>query len=188
MASILYDGHDRTDDPRWRASGAPDLATYERWTVRWCGIACLRMVLLARDGESPSLYDLAVGAESYGAYADEPGKPRGLIYRPFVDYVAARHGLSSEVAVGLTAGELCQEVRGGSWVIASVHPEIRRPDRPSPGQGGHLVLVTAAADETVTFNDPSGHRPESLVATLPVTIFDRFYARRGIIIRTTAAP
>jgi hypothetical protein len=188
VASILYGGHDRTDDPRWRESGAPDLAAYEQWTVRWCGIACLRMALLARDGAAPALHDLAVGAKAYGAYSDEPGQPEGLIYRPFVEYLQAQHSLRAEVATGLTVLGLCQAVRDGSFVIASVHPEIRRPHRPSPGRGGHLVLATAAKGDTVTYNDPSGHRPEALVATLPAAVFDRFFARRGIILHDVTTP
>jgi hypothetical protein len=182
VARILYDGHDRTDDPRWRESGAPDVASYEHWTVRWCGIACLRMALLARDDVAPSLFDMATGAMAYGAYSDEPDTPDGLIYRPFVDYLREQHNLKAEVATDLSVTGLCQAVRTGCFVIASVHPEIRRPHLPSPGRGGHLVLVTGADGDTVTFNDPSGHHPEALTATLPVAVFDRFFARRGIIL------
>ena len=44
------------------------------------------------------------------------------------------------------------------------------------------MLVTAAEADTVTFNDPSGHHPEARVATLPVVTFDKFVARRGVIL------
>jgi hypothetical protein len=179
---ILYGERDWTDDPRWLETGAPDLGSYGHWAVRWCGIACLRMALLARDDAAPSLYELAVGAKRYGAYSDAPGAPEGLIYRPFVDYVRAEHGLHAEVATDFAAPALCRSVQGGSLVIASVHPEIRRPQRPSPGRGGHLVLVTAAEADTLTFNDPSGHHLEARVATLPVVTFDTFFARRGVIL------
>jgi hypothetical protein len=43
-----------------------------------------------------------------------------------------------------------------------------------------LVLVTGHANGLVTFHNPSGHRPEAVVATLPVAVFDRFAAHRGI--------
>lgn len=179
---ILYGDRDWTDDPRWLETGAPDLASYGHWAVRWCGIACLQMALLARDDAAPSLYQLAVDAKRYGAYSDAPSAPQGLIYRPFVDYVRAEHGLHAEVATDLPATELCRAVQGGNLVIASVHPEIRRPQRPSPGQGGHLVLVTSAETNTVTFNDPSGHQPKARIATLPITTFETFFARRGVIL------
>jgi hypothetical protein len=42
------------------------------------------------------------------------------------------------------------------------------------------VLVTDVADELVTFHNPSGHTPEAVVAALPLEVFDRFAARRGI--------
>ncbi len=179
---ILYGGRAWTDDPRWSETGAPDLASYGGWAVRWCGMACLRMALLARNGVSPSLYELAVGAKKYGAYSDEPGAPRGLIYRPFVDYLRAEHNLHADVAADLTVPTMCQAVRAGDLVIASVHPEIRRPHRRSPGQGGHLVLVTAAHEDTISFNDPSGHQPESRVATLPASTFETYFAKRGVIL------
>jgi hypothetical protein len=64
--------------------------------------------------------------------------------------------------------------------MASVHKEIRRPDREPPGTGGHLVLVTGHHDNQVTFHNPSGHTPLAGIATLPLTVFDRFAANRGI--------
>jgi hypothetical protein len=42
------------------------------------------------------------------------------------------------------------------------------------------VLVTGQADGLVAFHNPSGHTPEAVVATLPVPVFDRFAAHRGI--------
>ena len=53
IAGIAYGGHPRAEDPRWRESGAPDQQAYAAWCARWCGMACLRMALLARDGTAP---------------------------------------------------------------------------------------------------------------------------------------
>jgi hypothetical protein len=180
IAAMTYAGHPRDKDPRWRESGAPDLATYAAWCSRWCGMACFRMALLARDGTAPTLYELAIGSEKYGAYTDEPGRPRGLIYAPFADYARDQHALEAEVITELDSGRLAAELNAGWLVIASVHPEIRRPHRDPPGTGGHLVLVTGTADGAVTFHNPSGHTPDTVAATLPLSVFDRFAARRGI--------
>jgi hypothetical protein len=180
IAAIAYEGHPRAEDPRWRESGAPDRETYAAWCGRWCGMACFRMALLARDGVAPSLYELAIGCAEYGAYTDEPGRPQGLIYRPFAEYARDKHGLRADVITELDPARLTAEVDRGRLVIASVHWEIRRPQSDPPGTGGHLVLVTGHVDGQLTFHNPSGHTPEAIVATLPVPVFDRFAARRGI--------
>lgn len=138
------------------------------------------MALLARDAVAPTLHELATGSMEYGAYTDEPGRPRGLIYRPFADYARDKHKVRADVITELDPARLIAELDKGRLVIASVHPEIRRPHNDPPGTGGHLVLVTGHADGLVTFHNPSGHTPESIVATLPVPTFDRFSARRGI--------
>ena len=180
IAGIAYGGHPRAEDPRWRESGAPDRETYAAWCARWCGMTCLRMALLARDAAAPTLYELAVGCMEYGGYSDEPGRPRGLIYRPFAEYARDRHGLRADVITDLDPARLMTELGQGRLVIASVHPEIRRPWNDPPGSGGHLVLVTGQAGGLVTFRNPSGHTPEAVAATLPVPVFDRFAAHRGI--------
>ena len=180
IAAIAYDGHPRADDPRWRESGAPDQETYGAWCGRWCGMASFRMALLARDAAAPTLYELAMGCQEYGAYVDQPGRPRGLIYRPFAQYAQDKHALRADVITDLDAARLMAELDAGRLIIASVHPEIRHPDNDPPGTGGHLVLVTGHANGLVTFHNPSGHTPEAVVATLPIDVFDRFAAHRGI--------
>lgn len=180
IAAITYEGHPRADDPRWAESGAPDSATYKAWCDRWCGMACFRMALLARNGHAPSLYELAVGCMHYGGYTDEPGRPQGLIYQPFAEYAREEHGLQADVITDLDAARLISELDSGRLVIASVHPEIRRPQNDPPGTGGHLVLMTGHADGMVTFHNPAGHTPSTVVATLPLAVFDRFAAHRGI--------
>ena len=180
ITRIAYQGHPRTDDPRWRESGAPDLETYGAWCGRWCGMASFRMALIARDGKAPSLYELAIGCAEYGGYVDEPGRPRGLIYRPFAEYARDKHGLVADVITDLDSARLTAELDARRLVIASVHPEIRRPDRDPPGTSGHLVLVTGHRDGQVTFRNPSGHTPEAVAATLTLPVFDRFAAHRGI--------
>jgi hypothetical protein len=180
IAGIAYGGHPRAEDPRWRETGTPDRETYAAWCARWCGMTCFQMALLARDGAAPTLYELAVGCMEYGGYTDEPGRPRGLIYRPFAEYVRDSHGLRADVITDLDPARLMTELGQGRLVIASVHAEIRRPWNEPPASGGHLVLVTGQAGGLVTFHNPSGHVPEAVVATLPVPVFDRFAAHRGI--------
>ena len=136
IAGIVRGDRAAGDDPRWPESGAPDRETYAAWCSRWCGMACLRMALLARDGAAPSLYELAMGCEEYAAYG-----PNGLIYRPFAEYANDKHRLRADVLTDLGPSRLAAEADAGRLVIASVHPGIRRPGqlqqslRPHAGDG-----------------------------------------------------
>ncbi|MCJ0875250.1 C39 family peptidase [Streptomyces sp. AP-93] len=183
ITAIAYEGHDRGDDPRWAESGAPDLDTYRRWCGHMCGIACLRMAILARHGDAPTLFELLDGARKYGAYTEDPdtGSIRGLIYAPFAQYVAdAHHRVDAEVHPSLTVPDLLALLDSGRLVMTSVHKEIRRPENPAPGKGGHLVLVTGHHGDTLYFRNPSGHTEQARTATLPVAEFAEFFAGRGV--------
>jgi hypothetical protein len=139
------------------------------------------MALFARDGHAPSLFELLDGCLQYGGYVEEPdGRVRGLFYRQFGDFARDRFQLQADVITGLGPDRMRRELDKGRLVMASVHKEIRRPEREPPGTGGHLVLVTGCQDDQLTFHNPSGHTREAGVAALPVTVFDRFAAHRGI--------
>ena len=181
IAAIAYQGHPAADDPNWQASGAPTQEAYGRWCTRLCGMACLRMALFARDGHAPSLFTLLDGCLEYGGYVEEPGgRVRGLLYRQFSDFTRDRYQLQADVITSLDPTRVRSELGQGRLVIASVHKEIRRPEREPPGTGGHLVLVTGYQDDQLTFHNPSGHTRETGMATLPATTFARFAAHRGI--------
>ncbi|MGW8781349.1 C39 family peptidase [Streptomyces sp. NPDC055796] len=182
IAAIVYDGHDGGADPRWAESGAPDLDTYRTWCGHMCGIACLRMALLARTGDAPSLFELLDGARKYGAYTEDAdsGAIHGLIYAPFAQYVHDVHGMHAEVHPTLTEPDLLALLDSGRLVMASVHKEIRRPENPAPGRGGHLVLVTGRQGDTVHFRNPSGHTEQARTADLPLAEFGDFFAGRGL--------
>lgn len=171
------------DDVNWARSGARDRAEYIEWANHVCGMACLRMVLSHRDGEAPSLLELARRSLPYGAYVREGERIKGLIYAPFVDYVREQFALESEVRVGIEPEDLPLVLSQRRYFIASVHPGIRQPEQMPPQRGGHLVLVTAAEADRVTFHNPSGDSPATRQqVTLPLSSFGRFFAGRGIAI------
>ena len=171
------------DDVNWARSGARDRAEYIEWANHVCGMACLRMVLSHRDGEAPSLLELARRSLPYGAYVREGERIKGLIYAPFVDYVREQFALESEVRVGIEPEDLPLVLSQRRYFIASVHPGIRQPSQTPPQRGGHLVLVTAAEVDRVTFHNPSGDSPATRQqVTLPLSSFGRFFAGRGIAI------
>lgn len=170
------------DDPAWPTSGARDVEEYVRWANHVCGMACLKMVLAARSGQIHPTLELARRSLAFGAYTDREGEIKGLIYAPFVRFVTEEFGLDAQVHVGLETAALPAVLEGADYFMASVHPDIRQTDRLPPSKGGHLVLVTRASATSVTFHNPSGEVGQQADVELPLTVFDAFFAGRGIAI------
>lgn len=171
-------------DPLWQQSGADSVEEYAHWAVNICGMACLKMILAAR-GEQHRTIDLARGCTAFGGYVvnDEDRSIKGLIYAPFVAYVGEIFDIEAETITNLPTTGMAGVLEDRTFFMASVNSQIRWPDREPPSRGGHLVLVTAATADTVRFHNPSGHDEASQAdVELPVAIFDRFFASRGIAI------
>ncbi|BEN20585.1 TPA: hypothetical protein ACGD5G_000642 [Serratia marcescens] len=157
-------------DENWARSGARDRAEYVEWANHVCGMACLKMELARRS-------------LPYGAYVREGERIKGLIYAPFVEFVREQFALQAEVKVGLEAADVPALLQECRYFIASVHPSIRRPESIPPQRGGHLVLITAADAQSVTFHNPSGDSPATRERVhLPLSRFTPFFAGRGIAI------
>jgi len=188
IGAIAYHQHDPAQDPDWARSGAPTRAVYGRWCRHLCGMACLRMTLLHRDGWAPALFGLLDGARSYGAYTeDDDGQIKGLIYAPFAQYVKDRHGLDAVVHRELTMDGLARALDAGHMVMASVSKEIRRPHVVPERRGGHLVLVIGRhPDGRLAVRNPSGHTEGARSGLLPADRFARFFGGRGISLDLTA--
>jgi len=171
-------------DPLWRQSGAETVEDYARWAVNVCGMARLKMILAARGELHPTLA-LARACTAYGGYVvnELDASIKGLIYAPFVTYVREHFGLSAETMTGVATESIPGLLADRPFFIASVNSGIRWPERTPPSKGGHLVLVTAASGETLRFHNPSGHDAASQAdVTLPLAVFDRFFANRGIAV------
>ncbi|MEW2176457.1 peptidase [Streptomyces sp. NPDC005406] len=183
VGPIVEGGLDPASDPAWADSGASSPAEYARWAGHLCGMTCLRMALGA---DAPSLFALRDGALGYGAYTqDGDGAIRGLVYAPFAAYARETHGLDATVHRHLAPTEILDLLDEGRFVMASVHYAIRHPQKPAPGRGGHLVLVTSrTSDGTgVHFHNPSGTTAATRAAELPLAGFERFFAGRGVSLR-----
>jgi len=145
------------------------------------------MVLAAISGKVIPILQLTQRSLPYGAYVREGENIRGLIYAPFTEYVRQELGLSAQVRVDISAEEIAGQLEEHRFFIASVHPSIRIPDSLPPRKGGHLVLVTRADAQSVTFHNPSGHDLSSQQdVTLSVEHFARFFAGRGISLVSAA--
>ena len=95
--------------------------------------------------------------------------------------------MEAEVITELDPPRLTTELDAGRLVIASVSSQLRLPESEPTRTGGHLVLVTGHAGALVTFHDQAGHAPEAGVAALPIPVFDRFAARRGVALHLPTA-
>ena len=171
-------------DPLWQRSGAQTVDEYAHWAVNLCGMACLKMILASR-GELHPIVELAKSCASYGGYVvnDADGSIKGLIYAPFVRFVGEQFGLHAEVRTEVQTDSLPTLLSEKTFFMASVHHAIRWPDRAPPAKGGHLVLITAASPTAIRFNNPSGHDADSRSAVeLPLAVFDRFFAGRGVAV------
>nr|WP_167532480.1 MULTISPECIES: C39 family peptidase [Streptomyces] len=181
IGAIAYDGHDPAHDPAWQSTGAPTRARYARWCRHMCGIACLRMALLHRNGQAPPPFQLLSGARHFKAYVQQSGGDiKGLLYLPFADYVRTTHALPVDVHPNLLMPDVISLLDAGRMVIASVSKEIRRPEHDPEKRGGHLVLVIGHENGQIHFRNPSGHTPESRAAVLPASRFAAFFGGRGM--------
>jgi Peptidase_C39 like family len=171
------------EDPLWPRSGARDVAEYEFWSWRTCGIACLRMVLGARGDDVPAAVPLAEECTAAGGYVRHEDRVDGLIYRPFVEWIADRFRLAAEVVPDLPPQDVIGHVDAGGLAMISVHPWVRWPDREPPVKGGHLVLAVGVDDGgRVLLHNPSGIYGESQ-QLFPVSPEEcaRFAPGRGVL-------
>ncbi|TSD63723.1 peptidase [Aeromicrobium piscarium] len=183
IEAIVYRGLDPAEDPRWQEWGARTAQEYAFWSRRACGMTCLQMILRHRGDDVPSLGQLMRDGLACGAYelTDDDGV-HGMVYGPFVAYVCDRFGLDAVVHPQLSVDELLHGLARGRMGIVSVHKEIRRPENPSPGRGGHLALAIGYDGESIHLRNPSGHTPDSRRALLAPERFEPFYAFRGVTV------
>jgi hypothetical protein len=171
------------DDSRWASSGAYSVVEYVLWASHICGMACLKMILAARTRQVYTTMQLVRLSMPYGVYVEHDGDIRGLIYAPFVTFLREVFEMQASVVTDIAATEIRSVMFTNEFFMASVHPTIRNPTHIPPQTGGHLVLVTGATDEELTFHNPSGHDASSQAnVNMPVSTFGRFFAGRGIAI------
>lgn len=180
-ADILSRNKTLQDIEEWPRSGALSQDEFIEWANHVCGMCCLKMALAATTGEIVPILELTRRSLPYGAYVREGDNIRGLIYAPFVDFLQQELQIVGQVRVEMTAADIAAELEKNQFFIASVHPGIRHPEIAPPRTGGHLVLVTAVEQETLTFHNPSGHNEATQSnVKMPVSQFAQFFAGRGV--------
>jgi ABC-type bacteriocin/lantibiotic exporter with double-glycine peptidase domain len=137
----------RIDRLEWRSHGGCDLGDVAEWSDRACGMAALRMILLAHHRPAPPLTELLKLGMRQGALSE-----RGWLHTEIAS-LAGSLGVTSQ-AHAVPAAELPVRLEDGP-LIASV--TIGFPD--DERRGGHLVVLRGyernQADPSILFRDPS---------------------------------
>jgi hypothetical protein len=109
----------------------------------WCGICCVRMILLGLGKEAPPIEEMYRTAfDDYGVFKMVDGAVIGAYHKELARYIERGCGLAAYAKRGMSANDVADMINGGWYIIASVSASIREPDGEVPEKkGGHLVLV-----------------------------------------------
>ncbi len=172
------------DDPRWQESGAKDVKEYTSWSWSCCGMACLKMILAHKTNEIIPLVTLGKQCVQYDGYKLPLENHPGLYYKPFVRFIKEKYGLSGKATSALTLTDIKNTLSNGGYVIASVTPEIRFPEKDPTRKGGHLVLLFGYDDskQIIYLHNPSGFKNSQEKVAISYSQFKKFYDNKGIMI------
>jgi hypothetical protein len=135
------------DPAEWQQHEGTELGSPEEWSNRVCGMASLRMILLAFGQHAPSLTELVKAGVAIGAFSE-----RGLRHASVAE-LAASHGVRGQ-AEAVPAQDLPGRLDRAP-LIASVTTAFPVDGR----RGGHLVVLRGyelgQADPHILFRDPS---------------------------------
>jgi hypothetical protein len=139
----------RIDPDEWAACGGTvALGDRAEWSDRACGMASLRMILLAYLGDAPPLTELVITGVREGALTD-----RGWLHAG-IARLATSFGIPA-VAEAVPADELPTRLKDAPLII-SVTEQFPDDGR----KGGHLVVARGTTDSAgngpdILFRDPS---------------------------------
>jgi hypothetical protein len=138
----------RIDPAEWDAHGGAVLGDRAEWSDRACGMAALRMILLAYLGDAPPLTELVKTAVREGALTE-----RGWLHIG-IAHLAESFGIPS-AAEAVTVAELPARLTDAPLII-SVTEKFPEDGR----KGGHLVVARGTAgsahgDPDILIRDPS---------------------------------
>lgn len=172
------------DDPRWRESGAKDVKEYTSWSWSCCGMACLKMILAHKTNEVIPLVTLGKQCVKYDGYKLPLENHPGLYYKPFVQFTKEKYSLNGKATSALTLTDIKNTLSSGGYVIASVTPEIRFPEKDPAKKGGHLVLLFGYDDsrQIIYLHNPSGFKDSQEKVVISYSQFRKFFDNKGIMI------
>lgn len=160
----------RIDPGEWDRCGGQALGDRAEWSDRACGMAALRMILLAYLGDAPPLTELILTGVRAGALSD-----RGWVHAGIAS-LAGSFGVPA-AAEAVAAAELPARL-GEAPVIISVTEKFPEDGR----KGGHLVVARgtgqAHGGQDILFRDPSAWGQDN--DRVPLTRLAASYSGRCI--------
>ncbi|MFB7377234.1 glutamate ligase domain-containing protein [Kitasatospora purpeofusca] len=165
----------RIDHDEWERHGGAALGDRAEWSDRACGMAALRMILLAYGQEPPSLTELVQLGVEKGALTE-----RGWLHAGIAS-LAEVYGVPGR-AEPVPAEELIDRLKTAPLII-SVTEKFPEDGR----KGGHLVVAHgfdpgAGTDPLILFRDPSGWGQEN--DRVPLSRLSASYSGRAITFPT----
>lgn len=114
----------------------------------WCGICCVRMIVLGLSINVPSLESMyRVAFDQYGVFRLIDGQVVGAYHKELAEYVRAEFGLRATALRRQSTDDLASLINSGHYFIASVSSQIRDLDGQSPTrQNGHFALVYGVSE------------------------------------------
>lgn len=190
----IHAGYDGAQDPNWSLFGAKDPADYAFWAPRVCTLACIKMAAEAfQPSVRPSLWELVKAGLDVNGYTVRDGQGRwvdeGWYYHAQV-HLASYCGLKAVGRSYVSPLTICDYIRDGWLVAASVSPELGERQPRDRRYGGHLVLVYGFTWENghptrYYLHNPSGRYPELQAhAAVSSERFKGQYAYRFVALRS----
>ena len=161
----------RIDPDEWARCGGAALGDRAEWSDRACGMAALRMILLAYLGDAPPLTELVMTGVREGALTS-----RGWLHAG-IARLAARFGIPA-AAEAAAADDLPARLKDAPLII-SVTEKFPEDGR----KGGHLVVARGTSEPAdgrldVFIRDPSAWGQDH--DRVPLTRLSASYSGRCI--------
>lgn len=149
-------------------------------------MACTKMLLAHQFGTVIPLIELGKKCAEYGGYTLPVEKSQGLVHIPYTKFLSKEFGLEASTVFPLLPREIMHKLSKGSYVIASVSPDIRNVHSHPKHKGGHLILLLGydLEKQEFYFHNPSGDSKDTQqYAAVSFSDFKKFFSGRGIVVK-----
>ena len=187
-------------DGLWADYGADSPNEYAHWSLRSCGVVCVKMVIEGLGGERRSVMDyvhegLAIEGYLTTIRDDRPDQIVEIGWKHSALAQLIRNaGYDARLIAEIGLDDICAHLEAGGILIGSVTSQLGEVGVEPTRQSGHLVVVVGFSldeseeVESVIIHNPSGRtRRLQESAPIPVERFMAGFSGRGIVIEKPSA-